>query len=152
MVQSKATTAQQYLKELPAEKQAVIKTIRKTIADHLPKGYKEGVQYGMICYSVPLSRYPEGYLKNREQPLPYVALAAQKNYYAIYFTGIYANKKIEQWFAKAYKDSGKKLDMGKSCLRFKKIDDLALDVIGEAIAKISVDDFIALYESNQKKK
>lgn len=104
----------------------------------------------MIGYAVPLTTYPAGYLDQKDQPLPYTAIAAQKNYFAVYLC-VYQDKELEHWFKKAYKKSGKKLDMGKSCVRFKRLEDLPLDVIGQAIARISVKQFIAMYERGRKK-
>lgn len=143
MVQSKAQTVKEYLAELPADRRKDIAAVRKVIVDNLPKGYQECMSYGMIGYVIPLSRYPETYNK---QPLTVAALASQKNYMSVYLTCVYGEKKHQEWFKKAFAAAGKKLDMGKSCVRFKKLDDLALDVIGEAIAKVSVEDFIANYE------
>lgn len=110
------------------------------------------MSYGMIGYVVPLKTYPEGYLNDPTKPLPYAALASQKNYLAVYLTSIYSDKKAESWFVKEYKKTGKKLDMGKSCVRFKKLDDLPLDVIGQAIAKTPVTEFIKLYEKSRHRK
>lgn len=124
--------------------------VRKTILKHLPKGYEERMQYGMIGYSVPLKRYPAGYLGQKDVPLPYAALASQKNYMSIYLMNIYGDKKAEKWFREAYKASGKKLDMGKSCVRFKKLEDVPLDVIGKAIAQTPVEALIKAYEKARK--
>ena len=118
MVSSKATTVAAYLAELPAERRAVIAAVRKVVRKHLPKGYVETMNWGMICYEIPLKRYPVTY--NR-QPLSYAALAAQKNNYALYLTGCYGASALQQKLAAAFKAAGKKLDMGKSCLRFKKL-------------------------------
>lgn len=143
MVQSKAQTVKDYLAELSDERRKDISAVRKVILANLPKGYQECMAYGMIGYIIPLSRYPETYNK---QPLTVAALASQKNYMSVYLTCVYGDTKHQEWFAKAFAAAGKKLDMGKSCVRFKKLDDLALDVIGEAIAKVSVEDYIANYE------
>ncbi len=154
-MQSQATTVKDYLAELPKERRAELEVVRRVILKNLPKGYKEGMMYGMIGYFVPLKTYPKGYLDNPQMPLGYVGLAAQKHYMALYLSNVYADKKAGEWFAKAYKASGKKLDMGKSCVRFKKLDDLPLDVIAQSIAMTPVEEHIAHYEkgrSSGKKK
>lgn len=147
MVKSTATTVDEYLQELPQDRQEAISTVRKAIQDNLPDGYKETMQYGMIGYVIPLERYPVTYNK---QPLSYVALASQKNYMSVYLMNVYGKADVEDWFNKAYEASGKKLNMGKSCVRFKKLDDLPLDVIGKAVSLTSVDDYIAIYEDSRK--
>jgi len=151
MASSQAQTVETYLKELPEDRRAAISKIREIILKHLPKGYEEGMQYGMIGYFVPLSRYSAGYFDRKNQPLPYAALASQKNYMSIYLMNIYGHKDTESWFQKEYKATGKKLDMGKSCVRFKNIDDLPLDVIGKAVALTPVDTYIEMYEAARKK-
>jgi len=145
-MQSKAKSVQEYLDSLPQERRAAIGAVRRVILQHLPKGYQETMQYGMITYAVPLSLYPPGYRCGKDVPLPYVSLASQKNYMSLYLCNIYGDKKAEQWFQSEFKASGKRLDMGKSCVRFKKLEDLPLGVIGKAIARTSVKDLIALYE------
>ncbi|MGB7345042.1 MAG: DUF1801 domain-containing protein [Pirellulaceae bacterium] len=146
-MQSKATTVAQYLRELPDDRRAAIKAVRKTMCDALPKGYKEGMQYGMIGYFIPHSLYPPGYHCDPKQPLPFAHLASQKNHMSVYLFGMYADSKVEAWFRKEWAKTGKKLDMGKSCIRFRKLDDLPLDLIGQTIAKIPVDQMIKQYES-----
>jgi hypothetical protein len=146
MVQSKATTVKQYLAELPPERRDAISKLRSLILKNLPKGYKENMGWGMICYEIPLSRYPNTY---HGQPIGLAALASQKNYMSLYLMNVYGNPKIESWFRNGFKKAGKKLDMGKSCVRFKKLDDLALDVVGKAIAKTSVEDYIKIYEASR---
>ena len=143
MASSAARTVDQYLKELPPERREVISTVRKVIRDHLPAGYQETMNWGMISYEVPLDRYPTTY---NGQPLMYAALAAQKNHYAVYLIGLYSEGKPAGWFAEEFRKAGKKLDMGKSCVRFRKADDLPLDAIGELIAATPPDAFIAQYE------
>jgi hypothetical protein len=143
MVQSKAKTVKEYLAELPADRRKEIAAVRKVILANLPKGYEECMSFGLIGYVIPLSRYPVTYNK---QPLPIAGLAAQKNYMSVYLMCVYGDEKHRRWFQKSYAESGKKLDMGKSCIHFKKSEDLALDVIGEAIAKVSVEDYIKYYE------
>jgi hypothetical protein len=146
MVQSKAATVSQYLAELPAERRAVVSKVRDLVNAHMPGGYKEAMAFGMIGWSIPLSRYPNTYNK---QPLSYVALAAQKNNYSLYLMGVYGVAEQERKLQAAAAAQGKKLDMGKSCLRFKKAEDLPLDAVGELIASMSVDDYIAVYEASR---
>lgn len=150
-MQSQAKTVTAYLNELPPERKAAISRVRETILKHLPKGYEETMQYGMICYVVPLSRYPKGYAFDGKTPLPYASLGSQKNYMAVYLMCTYGNPQLYDWFVKAYKASGKKLNMGKSCIRFTKLENLPLQVIGEAVAKTTVDEFITTYEKARKK-
>ncbi|CAN4277790.1 DUF1801 domain-containing protein [Pseudoxanthomonas sp. LjRoot125] len=146
MVSSKAKTVEEYLAELPEDRRAVIASVRDLVNRHLPDGYVEAMSWGMIAWEVPLSRYPTTYNK---QPLPYVALAAQKQYYALYLTVCYANSAQDVVLRNAYADAGMKLDMGKSCLRFKKPDDLLPEVIGRVIASTPVDTLIAQYEASR---
>lgn len=145
-MQSSATSVEAYLRSLPPERRQLVQAVREVILKNLPKGYKEIMQYGMIGYVVPLSRYPAGYLGQKDVPLPYVGLAAQKNYYSIYLLNIYGDKKAETWFKKEYERAGFKLDMGKSCVRFKTLDKIPLEVIGKAVALTPVDEFITMYE------
>ncbi|MET0830941.1 MAG: DUF1801 domain-containing protein [Acidimicrobiia bacterium] len=137
MVSSKAATVDEYLAELPEERREAIATVRRFILDHLPEGYVEGMNWGMIVYEIPLERYPDTYNK---QPLGLVALASQKNYMSLYLLG-------DDEFRRRWKETGKKLDMGKTCIRFRKVDDLALDVIGDTLAATPVDRLIATYEA-----
>lgn len=146
MVKSHARTVSEYLQELPVERREAISTVRDIILKHLPLGYQEAINWGMIVYEVPLKCYPKTY---NHQPLLYAALASQKNQMAVYLTGIYNDKKTEEWFKERYKVSGKKLSMGKSCVRFTKLEDLPLDLIGDAIARIPVAEFIKIYEMNR---
>lgn len=138
-----------YLTKTPPEQRDHLNKVRQVILDNLPKGYEEVIQYGMIGYVVPLSLYPSGYL-GKKIPLPYAYLAAQKNHLAIYLMSIYASPKTADWFRRAYKDSGKKMDIGKSCVRFKKAADLPLDIIGQVIAKIPPDKYIKIYEQSKR--
>jgi hypothetical protein len=131
MASSTATTVEQYLEELPDDRRAVIAAVRKVITKNLPAGYQETMNWGMIAYEVPLERFPKTY---NGQPLMYAALAAQKNHYAVYLISIYADGKPAGWFAEEFRKAGKKLDMGKSCVRFRKVEDLPLETIGRAIA------------------
>jgi hypothetical protein len=150
-MQSKAKTVKEYLNELPPDRKAAISAVREVILKNLPKGFEEVMQYGMIGYSVPHSIYPPGYHCDPKQPLPFVALASQKNHMAVYMY-IYMDKETENWFVKSYRATGKKLDIGKSCIRFKKLEDLALEVIGQAVGRKSVKEYIALYEKNKPRK
>jgi hypothetical protein len=146
-MQSKAKTVEAYLRELPEERRDAIQAIRKVILENLPKGIEEGMQYGMIGYFVPFRVYPAGYHCDPKQPLPFASLASQKNHMAIYLFCIYTMASHRDRFVEAWKKTGKKLDMGKSCARFKKIDDVPLDVVGKAIKRISVKKFIEGYET-----
>ena len=148
MVSSNAKTVVEYLKSLPTEKREVIGAVRKVILKNIPKGYVEVMNWGMIVYEVPLATYSITYNK---QPIGIAALAAQKNYFSLYLMNVYGNKETEKWFRDEFNKAGKKLDMGKSCVRFKKLDDLPLDVIGKTIAKTTVKDCISLYEKSRKK-
>ena len=149
MVQSKAQTVKGYLDELPADRRKEIAKVRSVVKKNLPKGYCESMGFGMICYVIPLARYPDTYNK---QPLGTAALAAQKNYNALYLMGAYADPKRRKQLEDAFKKSGKKIDMGKSCLRFRKADDLPLDAIGDIIASTPPEKMIAMYEAARPKK
>lgn len=151
-MQSKALTPADYIAELPEDRKKVMEQLRKTIIDNLPDGFQEGMAYGMLGYAVPHSIYPKGYHCNPKEPLPFMGLASQKNFIAFYHMGVYADKKLYDWFVTEYGKRCKyKLDMGKSCVRFKKIDGIPYDLIAELTQKISVQDWIALYESAFKK-
>ena len=143
MAQSKAKTVEKYLAELSPERSEAISAVRQVILDHLPAGYEEVMQYGMISYVIPPERYPITYNK---LPLTYASLASQKNYMSLYLMNVYGDPEAEQWFTEGYRASGKKLDMGKSCVRFKKLEDLPLQLIGEVIARTTAADFIERYE------
>lgn len=144
---TKATTVQQYLASLPDDRRKALEALRKVIRKNLPRGYAEVVQYGMIGYAVPHARYPAGYHCDPKQPLPFASLASQKNHMALYLFCIYCDPKAQARFVKQWKASGNRLDMGKGCVRFKRIEDVPLDVVGEAIASMPVEDFIAAYEA-----
>ena len=146
-MQSKATTVEQYLASLPEDRRAAISAMRNAILKNLDKDYEEGMQYGMIGYYVPHKVFPAGYHCDPKQPLPFASLASQKNHMAIYLMGIYGQPREEKWFRDAWAKTGKKLDMGKSCVRFKKLEDVALDVIGEAIRRAPAKAYIQHYES-----
>ena len=148
MASSKATSVDQYLEELPKERRAEVAKVRKTIQRNLPKGYREMMGSGMISYGVPLDRYPDTYNK---QPLCYVALAAQKNYFALYMMGAYAKPGQEAAVRAAFAKAGKKLDMGKSCIRFKQADDLPLDELGKIIAGLPPEELIELVKAAHRR-
>lgn len=143
---SKASTVEDYLNELPDDKREVIESVRDFLKKKLDKKYQETMAYGMIGYSVPHDIYPDGYHCNPSQPLPFVSLGATKNHCSLSIMGIYASEDIQKEFVQTWEKSGKKLDMGKSCIRFKSIDDLALDAITIALKKLSVPKWIAIYE------
>jgi hypothetical protein len=149
MVQSGARTVARYLAELPASRRAALEVVRSVILENLPAGFEEGMEYGMIGYYVPLQRYSETY---NGQPLCIAGLASQKNHMAVYLMSVYGHAGTRRWFEKAYRQSGKKLDMGKSCLRFRSLDDLALPVVGEAIRRVSLDAYVAAYEASRRGK
>ncbi len=143
MVSSKAATVDQYLAELPADRRAEIEKVRDTINAALPAGYREGMGYGMIGWVIPLDDYPDTYNK---QPLAYAGLAAQKNSNSLYLNCVYASPERSDRLKAAFAKAGKTLDMGKSCIRFRRADDLALDVICEEIASTTPAEFIRIYE------
>jgi hypothetical protein len=145
-MQSKAKTVKQYLAELPPDRRAAIQAVRDVVLKNLDSDYEECMCYGMIGYVVPHRIYPPGYQCNPDLPLPFANLASQKNHMAVYLCGIYGNSDNAAWFKQAWAKTGKKLDMGKACIRFKKLDDLALDVIGESIRRMPVKDYIAYVE------
>ncbi len=146
MVQSKATTVKDYLAELPEDRRAAIEAVRKVILKNLDKDFEEGIAYGMIGYYVPHSVYPPGYHCDPRQPLPFANLASQKNHMALYLMCVYGDQDQRKRFEADWKKAGKKLDMGKSCVRFKKLDDLALYVIGETIRRVSARKYIEICE------
>ena len=148
MVSSKETTPAAYLASLPVERRKVLAAVRAVVKKHLPKGYEETMNWGMLAYEIPLSRYPDTYNK---QPLMYLALAAQKNNYALYLTSIASDTVLMGRLTAAYKAAGKKLDMGKGCLRFKTLEELPLDVLADMVASTPVDRRIALSEAALKK-
>jgi hypothetical protein len=149
MATSKAKTVGEYLRELDPERRAILTKVRKVVNDNLPKGYKEGMGYGMISWQIPLSTHPG---TSDGQPLSYAALAAQKNYNALYLMGAYVDGTNGGFLRDEFKKRGLKLDMGKSCLRFKRLEDLALDVIGEVIARTPPAAFMAVYDAAHPKK
>lgn len=146
-MRSEATTVDQYLAELPDDRRDAIETVRDTILVNLPDGYVEEMNFGMITYAVPLATYPDTY---NGQPLMYAALASQKNHMAVYLSGVYADDGQRDAFLDKYRETGKRLDMGKSCVRFRRIDDLPVELIGDTIAAIDVDTFIDVYEASRR--
>ncbi len=148
MVRSEAATVEEYLDELAPDRRAQIEAVRDVALANLPAGYEEAMNWGMISWEVPLERYPDTYNK---QPLMYAALASQKNYMSLYLMCVYSHDGGKTDFEERFKASGKKLNMGKSCVRFKKVDDLPMELIAETIASTSVDEYIGIYEAARKK-
>ena len=147
-----ANSPDDYISKLPEDRQEVISKLRQVVLDNLPKGFSEEMSYGMIGYVVPHSIYPDGYHCDPKLPLPFMSMASQKNFVAFYHMGIYADEKLLDWFVKEYpKHSKYKLDMGKSCIRFKRMNDIPYDLIGELVSKVSVDDWIDRYDSVVKR-
>ncbi|SHJ67080.1 DUF1801 domain-containing protein [Aquimarina spongiae] len=152
-MQYKASTPDEYIEAIPEERRAAMSTLRKVIKDNLPKGFSEVISYGMIGYVVSHSLYPGGYHCDPKLPLPFMNIASQKNFIAVYHSGIYADKDLMDWFVEEYPKYVKtKLDMGKSCIRFKKIDQIPMELIGELASKMTPQQWIDLYENNLKKK
>lgn len=147
MVRSDTQTVDEYVEALPEDRKATVASLRALILEHLPPGYEEGMQYGMIGYYVPLSRYPSTYNK---QPLAYINLASQKNYISLYLYCAYADPDSEERFRNEWLASGNKLNMGKSCVRFKSLDVVPTDVVARTVASTSVDDFIQMYERSRQ--
>ena len=148
-MQSKSNNVTDYLKELPEDRKIPMNKLREIIIGNLPNGFVEQMSYGMIGYVVPHSTYPKGYHCDPKLPLPFINLASQKNFIALYHMGIYANPDLLEWFVDEFlKYSNQKLDMGKSCIRFKKIEQIPFNLIAELMRKISVDEWIKCYESN----
>ncbi len=143
-----ASTVTEYLNQIPPERKPDIQKVRKAIKSALPSGYQELIQYGMITYAVPLKRYPAGYLEKSDTPVPFLSIASQKNHMAIYMMCVYG--KEEENFRKRYRETGKKLDMGKCCIRFKKLEDLALDAVCAEVREWTVDRFLNKYEQGRK--
>ena len=151
-MQSKAKTVSEYIKELPPDRKEAITMLRKSILKNLPKGFKEGIGYGMMGYYVPHSIYPNGYHCTPELPLPFAGMASQKNFISFYHMGMYADPELLKWFTTEYpKHTKAKLDMGKSCVRFKKPEHIPYELIGKLMKKMSVKDWIKLYEKNYLK-
>ena len=148
MASSQAATVDEYLQELPPERREVISAVREVVLQNLPNGYVEGMNWGMISYEIPLETYPNTY---NGKPLSYIALAAQKRHYALYLSGVYQNPDQQALLEKGFELKGKRLDMGKSCVRFRKLDDLPLDVVGQVVAATSTAELIAGYEAYHPK-
>jgi hypothetical protein len=146
-MQSKATTVAAYMASLPADRREAIDAVRNVFKTNLDPKIQEGMSYGMIGYSIPHSYYPAGYHCNPSMPLPYAGLASQKGYMSVYLMPCYLGSDLLKWFETAWAKTGKKLNMGKCCIRFKKVEDLALDVIGETLRRLSADAYIKTYES-----
>ena len=148
-MQAKMNNTDEYLKSLTIERRLIIDQLRTVISDNLPYGFKEQLAYDMITYVVPLSRYPNGYHVTKDQPLPFISLASQKSHIALYHMGIYGNKELEDWFVEEYKTRmSTKLDMGKSCIRFKNINTIPYGLIAELCRKMSVEEYINIYEQS----
>ena len=147
-VRSDSATVEEYLEGLPRERREAISRVRAVILDRLPDGYEEEMRWGMISYSVPLSIQPDTY---NGKPLMYAALASQKRHMAVYLSGVYADAEARAEFERAYRATGKRFDMGKSCVRFRRLDDLPLDVIGDAIACHPIEDFVDLYHRGRSR-
>jgi uncharacterized protein YdhG (YjbR/CyaY superfamily) len=151
-MQIQANTPNQYIEQLPEIRKHAIRELRKQILANLPKGFKEVVNYGMIGYVVPHSLYPKGYHIDPKLPLPFISIASQKNHVAVYHMGIYTDQELLSWFVSEFsKHSKLKLDMGKSCIRFKNMDQIPYELIGELAGKMSTDEWIRMYESNYRR-
>lgn len=152
-MQYQATSVDDYISQVPEDRKETLTKLSEVINSNIPKGFEEGIQYGMIGYYVPHSLYPSGYHCTPEIPLPFMSFASQKNSINLYHMGIYSIKELHDWFVVEYpKYSKRKLDMGKSCIRFKKPEDIPYELIGELASKITVDEWIAVYEKSLKKK
>lgn len=147
-MKSEAETVKEYLAELPDERRQAVTAVRRVVLENLPRGYEEVMNWGMITYQVPLETYPDTYNK---KPLMYAALASQKHHMALYLTGIYIDEEASEAFEEAYKATGKRYDVGKSCVRFRKIEDLPLTLIGDSIASLGVEEFIEKVKTERKK-
>ncbi len=148
-----ANSPEEYIEQLPSDRKEAMQKLRRVILDNLPKGFEETMSYGMIGYVVPHSVYPDGYHCNTKLPLPFMNIASQKNFIALYHMGIYADKSLLDWFTEEYRAVvPTKLDMGKSCIRLKKMETIPYDLIGELVQKMTVEDWIGLYEKNIRKK
>lgn len=148
----KANNPEEYIAQVPEERQDAMRKLRKLMLDNLPEGFEEQMSYGMIGYVVPHSIYPAGYHCTPELPLPFASFASQKNFIGFYHMGIYASPELLDWFVGEYpKHCKRKLDMGKSCIRFKKMDDIPYELLAELVQKMTVNDWVSLYEKNYKK-
>ena len=143
MVTSDARTPEEYIAALPEDRREAVRAVRDVVRDNLPPGFEEGMLYGMIGWYIPLERFPNTY---NGRPLGLAALASQKNHMSLYLNSVYGDPRTEAWFKDRYAASGKRLDMGKSCVRFRRLEDLPLDVIGDAIARVDLESYVAFYE------
>ena len=151
-MESQVNSPQEYIKTLNIERQEALILLRKTILEHLPAGFTEEMSYGMIGYVVPHSIYPAGYHSNPKLPLPFISIASQKSHIALYHMGLYADKELLEWFISEYEKHFKsKIDMGKSCIRFKKIEQIPYPLIAELVSKMTVKDWISIYESTVRR-
>lgn len=151
-MKDKVANPEQYIAQAPEERQGALNKLRATVLKNLPKGFEEQMSYGMIGYVVPHSIYPSGYHCTPDLPLPFMSFASQKNFIGFYHMGIYADTTLLEWFVNEYpKYCKRNLDMGKSCIRFKKMDNIPYELLGELVRKMSVDDWVKMYESNFKK-
>ena len=148
MAKNDAASVGDYLDELSPERRDALSAVRDVVLEHLPDGYEEMMDFGMISYVVPLAKYPVTY---NGHPLMYAALASQKNHFALYLMSVYGDPQLKEWFTEGYKASGKRMDIGKACVRFKRLEDLPLDLVGEAIERTPVADFIELYEASRSR-
>ena len=146
MVRSRATTPDEYIASLTPDRREAVSTLRDVVRRNLPEGFEEGMAFGMIAWYVPLKRFPDTY---NGQPLGLAGVASQKQYISLYLLSVYGDPELAEWFRARYAESGKKLDMGKSCLRFRKLEDVPLDVIGETIAKVPLDEYVQQYEATR---
>lgn len=147
-----AVTPDSYIASLPEERQRALNQLRKLFKKNLPKGFEETIGYGMIGYVVPHKLYPNGYHCDPKLPLPFLGMASQKNFISVYHMGLYADEQLFKWFTNEYsKHSKSKLDMGKSCIRFKKPDQIPFELLGELVSKMSPKQWIDLYEKNLKR-
>lgn len=152
-MQIQSVSIEDYISKIPEERQEIFKKLFDTINDNLPKGFSQGSSYGMIGWAVPLETYPAGYHCTPGTPLPFISIASQKNFIAFYHMGIYAKPDLLNWFVEEFpKHSKKKLDMGKSCVRFKKMEDIPMELLAEMSRKMTVEEWIDIYETNFKKK
>lgn len=145
-MQSKASTVSEYLASLPEDRRKALNALREVINANLDQGFQEGMQYGMIGYFVPHGIYPDGYHCDPKQPLPFAGIASQKNHMSLYLMCVYGSEEHESWFREQWAKSGKKLDMGKACVRFKKIEDVPLDVIGKTFKRVTLKKYLRHYE------
>jgi uncharacterized protein YdhG (YjbR/CyaY superfamily) len=152
-MQYDSKTPDEYLQDIPEDRREAVSRLRQVIQENLPPGFEEGMGYGMMGFQVPLKRYPQGYHTTPGEPLPFIGIAAQKNHIALYHMGIYALPELEKWFVEEYAQRmSTKLDMGKSCIRFKNPKTIPFDLIGELAQKITLEDYIRLYEEGLKQR